>query len=209
MKTTILITEQQKRKIILESIKEDIDDNVRQNQRLFKKISRLSVEEFSNNLGFLMTWGAGIGGFVKPVNDFLDGRYPEITDRNITLILLAVVGTIFLNKKEFVGEVINQIKEKGLLSVFKQAYEKAKDLKNTFISFLETLGIAVSSLITMLSYSFIIPSLIPIVNFIESGTTSTEDITTFITSIVGSKLVTLSGKTMSEFFKKLINKIRP
>lgn len=208
MKTTILINEQQKRRLILESVKDDIDDNIKQNHKIFKRITKLSISEFNDNLGFLMTWGAGIGGFVKPVNDFLEGRHPELTERNITLILLAVVGTTFLQKKEFVSDVISKIKEKGLFNIFKVAYEKAKNLKNTFISFLETLGVTIKNLITMLSYSFLIPSLIPIGNFIESGITSQEDILMFITSITSSSLVTLSGKTLGEFFNRLIKKLK-
>ena len=208
MKTTILITEQQKRILMLESVNNEIEDNVNGNQRLFKRISRYSIEEFSNNLGFLMTWGAGIGGFMSPVNDFLEGRYPELPERNITLILLAVVGTLFMNKRNFIKEVIQKVKEKGLFEEFKQALNKSKELKNTFISFLENMGVTIKSLVTMLSYAFLIPSLIPIVNFIESGMTTQDDISTFITSISASGAVTLSGKILGEFFKKLINKLR-
>ena len=205
MKTTILITEQQKRILMLESVNNEIEDNVNGNQRLFKRISKYSIEEFSNNLGFLMTWGAGIGGFMSPVNDFLEGRYPELPERNITLILLAVVGTLFMNKRNFIKEVIQKVKEKGLFEEFKQALNKSKELKNTFISFLENMGVTIKSLITMLSYAFLIPSLMPIVNFIESGMTTQDDISTFITSISASGAVTLSGKILGEFFKKLIN----
>lgn len=208
MKTTILITEQQKRILMLESVNNEIEDNVNGNQRLFKRISKYSIEEFSNNLGFLMTWGAGIGGFMSPVNDFLEGRYPELPERNITLILLAVVGTLFMNKRNFIKEVIQKVKEKGLFEEFKQALNKSKELKNTFISFLENMGVTIKSLITMLSYAFLIPSLMPIVNFIESGMTTQDDISTFITSISASGAVTLSGKILGEFFKKLINKLR-
>jgi len=208
MKTTILITEQQKRILMLESVNNEIEDNVNGNQRLFKRISRYSIEEFSNNLGFLMTWGAGIGGFMSPVNDFLEGRYPELPERNITLILLAVVGTLFMNKRNFIKEVIQKVKEKGLFEEFKQALNKSKELKNTFISFLENMGVTIKSLVTMLSYAFLIPSLMPIVNFIESGMTTQDDISTFITSISASGAVTLSGKILGEFFKKLINKLR-
>ena len=64
MKTTILITEQQKRKLIIESINNEIEDNVRKNYNLFKRIADFSADEFSNNLGFLVTWGAGIGGLM-------------------------------------------------------------------------------------------------------------------------------------------------
>ena len=208
MKTTILITEEQKRKLILESVNDNIDDNVRKNYNLFKKITRFSSDEFSNNLGFLITWGAGVGGFVGPVNDLIQGKYPEISERNVILILLAVVGVLFLHKRSFIIDVIEEVKKEGLYNVFKECLEKAKDLKSTFVSFLKSLNIAVSNLISMLSYSFLIPSLVPIVNFIESGNTSNEDLMLFVTSIGASKLVTLSGKTLSEFFKKLIKKLR-
>ena len=97
MKTTILITEEQKRKLIVESLNNEIEDDVKQNYNLFKRITEFSKDEFSNNLGFLITWGAGIGGFMKPVNDFLSGEYPELSDRDTTLILLGIVGTIFIN----------------------------------------------------------------------------------------------------------------
>jgi hypothetical protein len=46
------------------------------------------------------------------------------------------------------------------------------------------------------------------VNFIESGITTQDDISTFITSIGASGIVTLSGKTLGEFFKKLISKLK-
>lgn len=208
MKTTILITEEQKRKLILESVNDNIDDNVRKNYNLFKKITRFSSDEFSNNLGFLITWGAGVGGFVGPVNDLIQGKYPEISERNVILILLAVVGVLFLHKRSFIVDVIEEVKKEGLYNVFKECLGKAKDLKSTFVLFLKSLKIAVSNLISMLSYSFLIPSLVPIVNFIESGNTSNEDLMLFVTSIGASKLVTLSGKTLSEFFKKLIKKLR-
>lgn len=208
MKTTILITEQQKRVLISESLNDKIRSNVRDNYELFKRVSKFSNDEFSNNLGFLLTWGAGVGGFIGPVNDLLKGEYPELSEREIILILLAVIGTLFLQKRDFIANVIHEIESNGLTEVFKRAKNKASQLKSTFIKFLESIDVTVSNLISMLSYSFLIPSLIPIVNFIESGHSTEDDIIKFITSIGASKLVTLSGKTLSEFFKKLIKKLR-
>lgn len=208
MKTTILITEQQRKKLIVESLNNEIEDDVKQNYNLFKRITEFSKDEFSNNLGFLITWGAGIGGFMKPVNDFLSGEYPELSEKDITLILLGIVGTIFMNNRTFISEVVDKIKEKGFLDAFKISLNKSKNLKKTFISFLKSIDVNVGSMVTMLSYAFMIPSLGPIINLVQTGQVTYDDTMLFVSSIGMSKLVTLSGKSLSEFFKKLINKLK-
>ena len=207
MKTTILITEQQKKRLIIESLNDEVNDNLEKSNNLIRRIIKFSSDEFSANLGFLFTWGAGIGGFMGPVNDFLQGRYPDLSERDMCLILLGVIGTIFTNNKTITQDVISKIKEEGLMNVFKTTLSKAKDLKNTFISFLKSLDINVNSIITMLSYAFMIPSLVPIINFIQNGGVNFEDMKLFVSSLGMSKFVTISGKTISQFLKKLIEKL--
>ena len=99
MKTTILITEQQKRRLIIESLNDEVNDNVTENVSLFKKIAEFSSDEFSNNLGFLITWGAGIGGFMGPVEDFVRGNYPEINESELVLISIGFIATYFIENK--------------------------------------------------------------------------------------------------------------
>lgn len=208
MKTTILITEQQKRRLIIESLNDEVNDNVKENVSLFKKIAEYSSDEFSNNLGFLMTWGAGIGGFMGPVNNFLSGKFPNLSESDTTLISLGVLGTIFMNGKDFTFDVINRIKEKGLTKEFKTTLEKAKNLKSTFVSFLKSIDVNVGSIMTMLSYAFMIPSLGPIIHLIQSGSVNHDDLKLFIASLGMSKFITLSSKTLSIFIKKLMDKLK-
>jgi len=208
MKTTILITEQQKRRLIIESLNDEVNGNVKENVSLFKKISQFSSDEFSNNLGFLITWGAGIGGFMGPVNSFLSGKYPNLSETDTTLILLGVLGTIFMNGKDLIFDVIDKIKENGLIKEFKTTLEKAKDLKTTFISFLKSIDVNVGSIMTMLSYAFMIPSLGPIINLIQSGNVSYDEIKLFVSSLAMSKFVTISSKTLTTFIQKLIKKLK-
>ena len=208
MKTTILITEQQKRRLIIESLNDEVNGNVKENVSLFKKIAQFSSDEFSNNLGFLITWGAGIGGFMGPVNSFLSGKYPNLSETDTTLILLGVLGTIFMNGKDLIFDVIDKIKENGLIKEFKTTLEKAKDLKTTFISFLKSIDVNVGSIMTMLSYAFMIPSLGPIINLLQSGNVSYDEIKLFVSSLAMSKLITLSSKTLTTFIQKLIKKLK-
>lgn len=208
MKTTILITEQQRRRLIIESINNEVNENIEENLNLFKRISKFSSNEFSNNLGFLITWGAGIGGFMSPVFDFLSGKYPNLSEKDVYLILLGVLGTVFMNGKDFIYEVLKKIKENGLVNEFKTSLEKAKDLKSTFVSFLKSIDINVGSIMTMLSYAFMIPALGPIINFIQSGGVSYDEVKLLVSALGMSSLVTLSSKTLSEFFKKLIRRLK-
>ena len=208
MKTTILITEQQKRRLIIESLNDEVNDNVKENVSLFKKISQFSSDEFSNNLGFLITWGAGIGGFMGPVNSLLSGKYPNLSETDTTLILLGVLGTIFINGKDFVFDVIDRIKENGLTKEFKTTLEKAKNLKSTFISFLKSIDVNVGSIMTMLSYSFMIPSLGPIIHLIQTSNITYDELKLFVSSLAMSKFITLSSNTLSIFIKKLMNKLK-
>ena len=207
MRTTILITEQQKRVLIIESLNDELNDNLKKNTNLISRIRKFSSEEFSNNLGFLITWGAGIGGFMGPVNDFLSGQYDGLSEHETYLILLGVIGTIFMNGKDFTKDVISKINDEGLINVFKTTLSKAKDLKKTFISFLKSLDINANSMVTMLSYAFMIPVLGPIIKFIQEGNITYDDLKLFVSSLGMSKFTTISGKTISEFLKKLINKL--
>ena len=186
----------------------EVNDNVKENVSLFKKIAQFSSDEFSNNLGFLITWGAGIGGFMGPVNSFLSGQYPNLSKTDTTLILLGVLGTIFMNGKDLIFDVINKIKENGLTKEFKTALGKAKDLKTTFISFLKSIDVNVGSIMTMLSYAFMIPSLGPIINLIQSGNVSHDDIKLFVSALAMSKFITISSKTLTTFIQKLIKKLK-
>ena len=208
MKTTILITEQQRRRLIIESINNEVNENIEENLNLFKQISKFSSNEFSNNLGFLITWGAGIGGFMSPVFDFLSGKYPNLSEKDVYLILLGVLGTVFMNGKDFISDVLKKINENGLVNEFKTSLDKAKDLKSTFVSFLKSIDINVGSIMTMLSYAFMIPALGPIINFIQSGGVSYDEVKLLVSALGMSSLVTLSSKTLSEFFKKLIRKLK-
>jgi len=207
MRTTILITEQQKRALIIESLNDELNDKLKKNTNLISRIRKFSTEEFSNNLGFLITWGAGIGGFMGPVNDFLSGQYDGLSEHDTYLILLGVIGTIFMNGKDFTKDVISKINDEGLINVFKTTLSKAKDLKKTFISFLKSLDINANSMVTMLSYAFMIPVLGPVIKFIQEGVITYDNLKLFVSSLGMSKFTTISGKTISEFLKKLINKL--
>jgi hypothetical protein len=114
----IIITEQQKRIILTESTSEELGSIIKRNTRRVKNIIDQAQNQIGMNLGFLLTWGAGIGGFIGPVEDFVRGRYPEMDEREITLVLMGVIATYFIDNKKIVTKIYNDIQENGLSKVF-------------------------------------------------------------------------------------------
>jgi hypothetical protein len=110
MSITILITEEQKRKLLSESSVGGLGDIIKQNYEFVKKIIKDSTQQVGINLEFLITWGATIGGFVGPLEDYLAGRHPELSDLEISLILMGVIASYYIDNKTFVTKIIDKIK---------------------------------------------------------------------------------------------------
>jgi hypothetical protein len=87
MSISIIITESQKRTILSESFKNDFEAQIKKNNDFIKKIVKDSSEQTGLNLEFMLTWGAVIGGFMRPIHDFVQGIYPEMSDIELSLVL--------------------------------------------------------------------------------------------------------------------------
>ena len=89
----------------------------------------------------LLTFGASIGGLMGPVGDFLEGKYPNMNDLEISLLLTGVIATFFYNSPKLIDKIKSKISEKNLDSEFDVALSKAQELKDTFFDFMESLNI--------------------------------------------------------------------
>ena len=114
MKVTVLINEQQRKKLLLESSFEQVGDIVKQNYDFVRKILKDSSKQMGMNLEFLVTWGASIGGFIGPLNDYIQGKFPEVSGMDLSLILTGILSMYYLDNKELIRRIISKIKERGL-----------------------------------------------------------------------------------------------
>ena len=96
----IIITETQKRIILRESNGEEIKNTIKTNTEKIEKIIKESKEQIGINLEFLLTWGAGIGGFMGPVEDFIQGRFPDLSETEFLLLMTGVIATYFVKSKK-------------------------------------------------------------------------------------------------------------
>jgi hypothetical protein len=207
MSVTILITEHQKRLLLSEESGGKFGDIITQNYEFAKKIIKDSSKQVGINLEFLITWGATIGGFVSPLEDYLAGRYPDLSDLELSLILMGVISSYYVDNKEFVSKIYNKIKEEGLIKPFKSVLKKSDELKRVFLDFIGSLGITLHKVTNIMSYTFIIP-LIPMIYNLAKGDPSSVEPSHIVQRLAGFGLLTISGVILKELINKLINRFR-
>ena len=204
MGATLLINENQKRIILRESVNNEFGDMVKQNYKFVKDVLKMSSQQMGMNFEFLFTWGASIGGFVGPLNEFIAGKYPNVSDVEMSLILTGIIATFYMNNKEMIRKILERIKSEGLSEEFKTSLNKANQLKSTFVDFMDGLNITLHSVTNIMSYAFIIP-LIPIVySAVISGAFKTGDAKEIAIRLSSFGVLTVSGIVVKELFSKLI-----
>jgi hypothetical protein len=204
----IIITESQKRMILLENIGEDLGSIIKQNAERVKKLVSEVQNQIGMNLQFLLTWGAGIGGFMGPVEDFVRGRFPELTDLQVFLIILGVISTHLIENKELNTKILDKIKEDGILKQFKISSKKTNELKSVFSDFVQSLGVTFHRITNMLSYTFIIPIIPMIYQMVTDGLVTNSDLKSLVTRVIAFTGLTISGILFKDLITKMVRRFR-
>lgn len=204
----IIITESQKRMILLEGVGQDLGSIIKQNFEEVKKIISKAQKNLGASLQFLLTWGAGISGFMPIINEFIQGRFPELTEEQIFLISIAVITTHFFENKEINKQILDKIKETGILKAFKITSKKILELKSVFYDFVDSLGVTFQKITNMLSYAFMIPIIPILLQFVTDGLITNSDLKDLGTIIVTSSGLEISGIIVNQLISKMVRRFR-
>jgi len=207
MKMNILITEYQERMILNESIGREFGDILKRNSDIGKLISSQIKEIIGGDKAALLTFGASIGGFMGPVGDFLEGKYPNMNDVEISLLLTGVFATFFYNSPKLIEKIKSKISEKKLDSEFEVALSKSQELKDTFFDFMESLNITLFKVSNILGFAFLIP-LLPYIHQLSEGKLSMTDINKIVTILLSYGFITITSSTLKEIMIKLIKRFK-
>jgi hypothetical protein len=197
-----LISESQ-RKLLFEEVNERVKEVQEDGMEFTKKVVNDVQENTSLNLKMMLTWGASIGGFMGPVMQFLNGQYPELTQKDASLIAVGIVSVIFFQEKPFVKSLIEKIKEQDLEEAFKTGAMKANQLKTALVEFLKSLNVMTFSISNMLSYAFLVPIIPMIYDAVAEGVWDINDAEMLTKSLVSFGFITISGN----FLKRLIDTV--
>jgi len=208
MTKTLLINESQKKLILNESVNNELIGIIKKNYEFVKKVIKLSSEQMNLNLEFLLTWGASIGGFMGPLNDFIAGKYPELSDIELSLIITGVISIYFADNRKMVNIIVDKIKEDGLVKPFKDLLNKSEELKSTFLDFMSSLNLTLHKVTNIMSYAFIIPLIPMLYESISNGVISSDNAKEIALRLGAFGLLTISGIIVRELIIKLIKRFK-
>jgi len=202
----IIITESQHKKILLESASENVMNKLESLRSFFIDVSKTVKKQFGIDIEFLLTWGATIGGFVQPVSQFIKGEFPDITATNLALISTGVILTYFTTNKKLVGEVIEKIKENGMIYEFDRMLKKSGELKKVFLNFVGSLALPMTKIANMIAYSFLIPIIPELYEFAQGH--SDIDVADSIKRIVSYLGLTTLGFSIKKLIDSVVERFK-
>jgi hypothetical protein len=200
----ILITESQKGILLTESIAEALSEIYSGTKDYTSDLYKRVKKRLKLNFGILLTFSAAIGGVVEPLESFLVGEYPDLSEDQLLLILTAVVAILWKENSKLIRELLDKIKSLGLNKELMTALKKSNQLKNSFKQFLTNSLQGLSFSFDVLSYTYMIPLLGYLVMMYQGQEISPEQVELLVT-----RLSAIGGLTIgSEVISKIVDTIR-
>lgn len=203
----VVITENQNKLLLTEGLSEKILASYKSMGKFADKVLKETKEVTGIDFGFLLSWGATLGGLMMPVSKFIEGEHPELTSVDLSLLVTGVMVTYYSSNKKTLSKILSTIKERGLVEVFDKMLSTTSNLKDTFLSFIGSLNITMSKISNMLAYTFLIPILPQLYEMAQMGfdqTTVNQIIKRILSygTIVGSSII------IREIIRKIINRFK-
>lgn len=201
-----LITENQLILLIKESEESKIENKIKFLNSFAKEVWDRSGLLRKLNLKFWSTWGTAIGGFIKPLSDFIETQNFNLTPQQTAVILIGVATSYFFQNEEEFKKIYQVIKEEGLEEIYEKVSLRAKNLKKGFLSFMKSLNVSFSTITEMMHYSF----LLPIISDLQTLSTGSSDLSStalmIAKRILASEVVLLSGNFLFKLIEKILKK---
>jgi hypothetical protein len=203
-----LINESQLNFLVESENTEKFTRNMKQLNSFTVNLINKAKRIFGLNFKFLVTWGPVIGGFVGPLDKYIRDNYLEFSEDSIILITLGIACTYFYQNKKETKKLYEQIEEQGLVSFFEEMLLKSKQLKDSFVSFMESLNLTLGTTVEMIHYSF----LIPIINDLQQvahGATSIANASKIIVErLITSGVVLITGQILIDVISKILKRFK-
>jgi hypothetical protein len=208
MNITFLISENQKRQILFESMSDEMKRQSKENKNLIERIYRDASKQINFDLSIMLTFSASIAGFIGPVEQFLKDNYQGLTSMEISLILTGIIFQYIQDNKGVLKEIYYKIREKGLISPFRNALDKSERLKESFMNLVLSLGVSFQKTSNILGYTFLIPIIPILYQSISNGLVSFDDVSEIVKRLTIFGGLNYGGITLNQLIKSLIERIK-
>ncbi len=203
----IIITENQNRSLLNEGVSESIVRSYRSMKKFTEKVLKETRDTTGLDFEFLMSWGSTLGGLMMPVSQYIEGKHPELTSLDISLLITGAMVTYYTSNKKALSKILETIKEKGLVNVFDEVLSATSNLKDTFLSFVSSLNITMGKMANMLAYTFLIPLLPQLYEMAQTGYDQ-NTVNQIIKRILSYGAIIGSSAIVRELIKKIVNRFR-
>jgi hypothetical protein len=203
----IIITENQNKALLNESVSESILRSYRSMKKFTEKVLKETKETTGLDFEFLMSWGSTLGGLMMPVSQFIEGNHPELTSLDISLLITGAMVTYYTSNKKALSKILETIKEKGLVDVFDEVLSSTSNLKDTFLSFISSLNITMGKMANMLAYTFLIPLLPQLYEMAQTGYDQ-NTVNQIVKRILSYGTIIGSSAIIRELIKKIIARFK-
>lgn len=200
-----IITENQLRSILSEVKDNSFGNYLKTMSSFTRNIISKTQKTYGINLRFLLKWGSAIGGIVMPLDAWIRSGKFELTDDQISLLLIGVACTFFFENKKILKEVTDKIKEEGLTKEFKKILTKGDTLRKAFFGFLSSLNLTFSEMVEMISYAFLIPIVTDLMD-LSHGADLYSTAETVVERMVASGTVIFTGNVLIDVINKILKR---
>ena len=203
----VVLTESQYRAILLNESRDEFTNYLSSLKEFANNVITKTEQDLKINLNMLLIWGAGVGGVMGPLNEFIMNGNFNLNQFQVASILCATSAILFNESKSVIKKLVDYIKEQGIFEVFSQVLKKGTKLKQTFFKFIESLNMTLYTISNIMSYSFIIPILPMIWEMSQSGIKG-DEVKGIIVRLLSFGLVSVSGNALKELISKLVVRFR-
>lgn len=203
----VVLTESQYRAILLNESRDEFTNYLSNLKEFAETVITKTEQDLKINLNMLLIWGAGVGGVMAPLNDFIMSGNFNLNEFQVASILCATSAILFNESKSTIKTLVDHIKKQGIFEVFSQVLKKGTKLRQTFFKFVESLNMTLYTISNIMSYSFIIPILPIIWEMSQSGIKGNE-VKEIIVRLMSFGLVSVSGNALKELITKLVARFR-
>jgi len=203
-----LISESQLRTILMEEDNSKLSNNMKQLYTFTNDIVNKVIKNYGLNVKMLLTWGTSVGGLVMPLDNFIRNNNFDLTDNQRALVLIGVAFAVFFENKRGFTSILKKIKEEGLEETFLEVVSKGKELKNSFLRFLDSCRITSGAVLDTVAYSFLIPIIADIYSLSADTSNVNETALLIAERLIASGAVILSKELLSSGLKKIVRKFK-
>jgi len=203
-----LISESQLRTILMEEDNSKLSNNMKQLYTFTNDIVNKVIKNYGLNVKMLLTWGTSVGGLVMPLDNFIRNNNFDLTDNQRALVLIGVAFAVFFENKRGFTSILKKIKEEGLEGTFLEVVSKGKELKNSFVRFLDSCRITSGAVLDTVAYSFLIPIIADIYSLSADTSNVNETALLIAERLIASGAVILSKELLSAGLKKIVRKFK-